>query len=75
MAEISWGVSIALLIGAWVLLNYLRNETYNRGESDRDNQTLRAENEALSNRPLTDADLIARLRNRAADQRQDNRKS
>lgn len=66
------GAALVLLPLALLALKWVQKETYKRGQSDRDNQTLEAENEALSNRPITDSDLINRLRKRAANQRQDN---
>lgn len=64
---------IVLCVSVVGLLWLLRKETLNRGKIEEDNKILGANNEALSNRPLTQRDLTERLRNKASKQRKDKR--
>ncbi len=68
-------LALLLLFTIGSLIFYMRTDSEEKGEAKASNKTLKAENEALSNRPLTDADLIARLRDRAANEREDKRHS
>jgi len=65
------GVSIAAFIGFATLLYYLRKETLSSGALSQQAKDLEATNEALSNRPVTDNDLLKLLRDKAASERKD----
>jgi hypothetical protein len=60
-----------LFLAAVGLLKYIQYLTKKRVEAETENKSLRASNEAISNRPLTKSDLIDRLRARAANKRND----
>ncbi len=66
---------IFLFVLVIALLYLVKNEVEKRGKEEEDVNVLEATNEKLSNRPLTDDDLIKRLRSRAANERADSSKS
>ncbi len=57
--------AIALLILCGVLLFLMRLDNKQEGQKEEENAVLKAQNETLSNSPITDDDLIDSLRRKA----------
>jgi hypothetical protein len=68
------GVSVALFIPLFVLLLLMRHDKIKEGKIDEENSHLHSLNEKLADRPISDSDLIKRLRTKADAGRSDKSK-
>ena len=66
-------LGLVLSVSISGLIYFLRKDNQEKGKIEEENLILRSTNEALSNRPLTDIDLVTRLRERAANERKNQR--
>jgi hypothetical protein len=66
-----WGVSIILFAGVVALMLWIVRLSKKRGATEEENEHIHNLNEKLSDRPITDSDLIKRLRDKASDGRRD----
>lgn len=67
-------MTILFLSGVcFVLMILLRNESIRRGKAEAEKERIEEDCEAMSSRPLTDADFLNKLHNLAKEKRKDKR--
>ncbi len=60
---------IAILAAFGMFLYFMRRDNRKRGESEAKQEIMEHENEAIANRPITDDDLLLKLREKSLNAR------
>jgi len=63
-----------LLVAVFLIAVLYRSAIFTLGKKEAEKEILEHENEAIANRPITDDDLVAKLRDKSANARKNYRK-